>query len=538
MNVDAERERLMQIGALKSARQSLNPMGMLTVFSGLVISLKRHYSINSALVSSSETKRLLEYPITPFLEYQGGFQDISPMVTKRLVIPRHFYRIRDDYLELSEDFRLFHNLHSDRGDEFTLIRGDGNEETVAQLDQPDKSARVRLNELKEYLLAKEMHLCIQTHIHEFSALSLTDLGLREGVRQGSDDLSRWKIDFLEFDEGEDLNGLRAFTRLRVLRFVEPGKPKSEGLTKGFEDFVIGLTDDGEEIEHTSDPDSLANYFGANRGAPHFLTPVSFRKGVLEKYRQQPSKYKISENTLQCGGLWSLPIDDDHDDKVVVWLGDLGEKLPHSEQRYWRSFNFASDTGVSGTYYQRQLMAEMVESDRAEHRFSETYSELLRCGRDDLGWAPLLQLHESDQYLLQDVRVPAHDEQRDFDGLVLALAKILVDSINVKEFKRFLSDEQREELGKSIEVLEAATLNQGVDEANDHIAFLRNVQEMRSSGSAHRKGKNYRKIARKFGIEGRADLPAVFSGILEQAVNFLEFLVELTKNEDFRRNSQQ
>ena len=39
------------------------------------------------------------------------------------------------------------------------------------------------------------------------------------------------------------------------------------------EFIIGVADDGSAITHRSDPDALANYFGANESAPHYLTPV-------------------------------------------------------------------------------------------------------------------------------------------------------------------------------------------------------------------------------------------------------------------------
>jgi hypothetical protein len=59
------------------------------------------------------------------------------------------------------------------------------------------------------------------------------------------------------------------------------------MPKKYLDFVIGVDDEGAEISFTSDPSKLANHFGANPGAPNYLTPVSFRKNVLENYFAQP-----------------------------------------------------------------------------------------------------------------------------------------------------------------------------------------------------------------------------------------------------------
>jgi hypothetical protein len=51
----------------------------------------------------------------------------------------------------------------------------------------------------------------------------------------------------------------------------------------YETFIVGTDDEGESVIHTCDPDTLANYFGKNPAAPHYLTPVSFERRVFDKY---------------------------------------------------------------------------------------------------------------------------------------------------------------------------------------------------------------------------------------------------------------
>jgi hypothetical protein len=60
---------------------------------------------------------------------------------------------------------------------------------------------------------------------------------------------------------------------------------------------------GKPVRHTCDPDKLANYFGKNPEAPHYLTPVFFRAEVLEKYYADPGKYSVEDGSLRCGRLW-------------------------------------------------------------------------------------------------------------------------------------------------------------------------------------------------------------------------------------------
>ena len=72
--------------------------------------------------------------------------------------------------------------------------------------------------------------------------------------------------------------------------------------------------------------------------PIIWTPVHFRRQVLDKYYQQPGKYAVDDSLLRCGRLWVMAIDNQHDDKVCAWLGDLGRDLPYQERLHWRAHN--------------------------------------------------------------------------------------------------------------------------------------------------------------------------------------------------------
>ena len=126
-----------------------------------------------------------------------------------------------------------------------------------------------------------------------------------------------------------------------------------------------------------------------------------------------------------------------------------------------------------------------------------------------------------------IRIPSNDEQRDFDELILALTKVLVDSLNEKQLNAFISEAERESTKGSISRLEKALIALGVQGFEDHIKFLRNLQNLRSAGAAHRKGSNYKKIAEEFGVTDKS-LREVFGGILHNAIAYLNFLDLLVK----------
>ena len=283
----------------------------------------------------------------------------------------------------------------------------------------------------------------------------------------------------------------------------------------------------DELKTPADPKNIR---GVDEEAPSYLTPVYFHKKVLEKYYQEPSKYTIEDSLLRCGSLWCLYIDNHHDDIVCAWLGDLGRDLPYSEQTHWHQYNVAPTGGVNKTYFARQLGAQFTNSDRPEHIFKQRYDDLQKASQTHLGRQWLLPLHTADAHHLKSLRIPATDEQRDFDAMVLSLTKILIDSLNEKPLRKLIPCEKQEACKdkRGIALLEAALYLNDLEGTDVHINFLRKLQNLRSSGSAHRKGRTYLKIAEYFDIENRS-LRHVFADILNSASDTLEYFIVLVNS---------
>ena len=201
-------------------------------------------------------------------------------------------------------------------------------------------------------------------------------------------------------------------------------------------------------------------------------------------------------------------------------------LSFSEQSHWRAYNFATETGYSEVTVRRWFLNQWTESDRPEHSFLESYKELCTTCQENMGWTILLPLANSDEYLLGNLRVPSTDEQKDFDSLVLALATILVDSININAIRSLLpKDGHSAQHGNQlagIQLLDEVLTACGAEDHGEHIRFLRELQALRSSGAAHRKGRKYSKVARQFGIENQ-NLRTVSAEILRAAVSLVDYL---------------
>lgn len=146
----------------------------------------------------------------------------------------------------------------------------------------------------------------------------------------------------------------------------------EDAEEPFPDFIIGEDDFGGALRFSCDPNRLANYFGGNPDAPHYLTPVFFRRDVLQRYYEHPEKYSVEDGYLRCGGLWGIQIDNDSSDYVVVFLGDLGRDLPATERDYWRAFNVPPIGSMSETAFRRSFLSQFGDATAPDTRFKRAY----------------------------------------------------------------------------------------------------------------------------------------------------------------------
>jgi len=544
MGIEAEANRLSQQKFLKDIGRTFNPTEMITVYLSDCTKL-HHYGIYCALIPNGQLESALDSTSWELSHGEGlpgssvYLGDEKNAVYHRfgsddgvepLIIDRYFNGLREDYREICEEFRFFHRLFHDRKQDCYLKFDDaGNEHIIAIFES--NSIQIRLKELREFLAIKEMHLSIQFDCRVHSEYTLKEIGEIGGDGDHRENLLVWSLHFGEFGASE----VKSFSRLLGKRLVPPLPKEKSGFwgfaeekEKRYADFIIGLDESGEEISHNSDPDALGIFFGANPNAPNYLTPVYFRKQVLDKYYQQPGKYSVEDSRLFCGALWGMQLDNHHDDKVCAWLGDLGRDLPYEEQLHWRSHNIPSTGGVSETYYKRQLLGEFADSERPEHLFNQKYEELQRECDNCLSWRIILPLSREDQHFQKGIRIPATDEQKDFDELILALTKIIIDSLNEKELCKLLSKEDNSAIKGSIARLEGVFRKSGLNDFENHISFLRKLQNLRSSSSAHRKGSNYQKVAKEFGIE-ESSLRNVLGTILQKALDFLEFLIHVVQS---------
>lgn len=449
---------------------------------------------------------------------RGGFTGgVEP-----LVHCRSFHHAAESFREISEEFRLFHNLYQGKKrEEYLKTDEAGNPEIVARVF-PDR-VEIRTKEIREFLAIKEMHLAIQVDISRYATSTLADLKLGEDseVLHEPGACFHWGVRVCDWRENDKIHAY--FMGKKLL----PPFPKEKSARwpfrqadEKFPTFIIGRDSEGNEVEFTCEEGKLANYFGANPGAPHYLTPVHFRPDVLARYYSHSDRFSVEDGYLRAGALWGLRMDNDHPDRVVVYLGDLGSDLPSSEREYWRTFNIAPEgPAMSKTAFDRGMHGQFVSPQRPDLAFKSLFPHFCERWNRKFGWPLYLPLSSDDQHHFTTVRIPLQNDQGEFDAQVQSLTKLIIDSMNEASLiQGLVVPPETKGIGKFQLFLE----HHRVSDAPEIVSFLRNLQSLRSFGVAHRKGSGYEKIAKIFELETR-DLKDVAAGLFKSAHEMLRKL---------------
>lgn len=440
-----------------------------------------------------------------------------------LVLYRSFHGAFPQYVEVDEEFRLYHNLAEDKTRGLLLsFDASGREIEVARVTPNE--VRARLKHLRQFQAGIGLHLAIFIDSVRYSQIPLADVPADELERVEVDSLVRWRRNVAKCDSRDDFE---TFSRLLGKVIIAPPARDKAGVWPFAADddqkevaFIIGVDEEGNDVEHTSDPDRLDNYFGANPGAAHYLTPVYFRREVLAKYFAEPERYNVSDGRLTCLNLWSCQIDNDLESHMVVFLGDLGRDLPYEERLHWRQFNVAPEGGVSETNFRRSFLAQFTDAQAPDLTFRREYDNIIREWEKVHGWSLFLTPSPGDAHLLDTIRIPVTNSQAELDEQIGNLTKLLVDSLNEKELAAHAGalEEGTKGIGKLASFLETTQFT----ERQSVVQFLRDLQTLRSTGSAHRKGSGYEKITAKLGVDVTRK-PDVVRRILEEAAAALRAL---------------
>lgn len=408
-------------------------------------------------------------------------EDIEP-----LVLVREYYGAAATEFEIDQQFRLFHNLRYDAASNAFVKMHDDGSQTLAVRFQSDR-IEIRTSLLKQYMAARAMDMLLFIDSRVFSDLPPDS----DEPQEFRSDCLGAELSFFESrwsSSGKHGSMLQGTKILRHGPVTLCGMWPYEDDDENYPEFIIGEDEHGKPVKFSCNPDLLANYFGKNPDAPHYLTAVHFRREVLQKYYDSPELYTVSDGRLSCASLWGVQIDNDHNDRVVVFLGDIGRDLPSGDRDHWRAYMIAPDAQMSETNIRRSFLAQATSPKTVDLAFRRAYRDAADAWASKYGWPLFREPKESDVYLLQQLRLPLNDGQNEFEDAIQILAKLLSDALNEGDIVRTVGSKVANE--KGISKLERLLVAEGYPQAERDIAFLRKVQELRSRAAAHLKGSDY------------------------------------------------
>jgi len=483
--------------------------------------------VDSAIADMSEVDKALTYYNK---DYDEGF--------KPLVHYRGFGELKDSYLELSEEFRLYYNLYevykSPYEKYYLYFNYSGDEEIVAKIEK--SNVCVRLNFLKDYISVKEKSFFIYFRFSKFSGKTIKELGIRP-IDEDYNSQEYFYNHLIEDYNVED-NKTRSWIRGKVLiRNIDNYKPYAVIEDKGkYADFIIDFDNNGEEKLFTCDNSKLSNSFGANPGNPRDITRVFFKREVLKKYYDNNHKYEVEDGVIRCKGGWSLKLDCGRSDYVTVFLFELGRSLPYKEQLYWRSYNIPPDgKSLSPAGYKRFIKGEYVDCiDALDFRLKMKLKEFNNKWFKKFNWPLFKPLSERDSYHWKLLHLlTSKNNYKEFDEQILALTKIFIESLNEKELVKGveLTKENPRSIDKLEAFLEQKAINGYLKEDIFYVTrFLRNLQKLRSSTVVHRYSstrKDTQKVLSYFGLNKKEEeLDKVLKNIFEDLIRMLDIIENL------------
>ena len=433
--------------------------------------------------------------------------EVDDIEFRPFVIYRDFHGLVPSAFELVQNFVLYHEaFFVPEQSEYHCIDDDGEIHPIVRIRQENNNRLVLVDahHLRDYLAANRCYL-VRYHDHR---------------RRASEDISKHiKGQFASYRLSDKSSCFKLWLRTDipwnnyksasfllgkdvVLPYPEPDKSHTWFATgekeQKFATFIIGRDEQGKDVESTCNEDELSNYF-TDRGTPHFLTPVFFKREVLVKYYQEPSRYRVNDSGVACLDLWDLPIDITEEELVQVWLGDLG-RIPYKEQLHWRQFNVAPRGTITRHRWLRDFMAEFAEPTDVVYYFRVAFEEVQREAKARYGESLFQGLDAKDRHAYETLHLPLTQEWKEFDEQVQALAKVTVDSLNVDLLSRESGQKiDGSSIKGSIDLLGAYLSKMGVEEdARRQIMYaLHAVQTIRSTGAAHRKGSEFNKVLQRF-----------------------------------------
>lgn len=234
------------------------------------------------------------------------------------------------------------------------------------------------------------------------------------------------------------------------------------------------------IEHSCDPRTLNTCMNDKPDAPFDITPVFFKREVLDKYYNAPHKYRVSDGLIYfIDEKIFLRVDTDLPNAVALILVDLAS-LDYREQLHWKSNNIDPLASVSKAAYERWYGGIFSKPQAPDAVLIQKYITFYSFWNNTIGWPLFREKPDDKNSVLYSIHILSDEKnEKEFYDQILNLTKLFVDSLNVKKFPQLEGEDNKKGLSRF-----SAYLDQYHLSIPHAMVFMRNLQRLRSTKAAH------------------------------------------------------
>jgi len=419
-------------------------------------------------------------------------------------------------IEILQDFILYHDLRVDNNGNYV----NPVDEDIVINFYNILNVEIKTNYLRDFLAATDNILIryvknyrrISGKFSDLLHLDRTDTKFVKDIKSKTQNFTI-NINDLGNDQIESLlNG-----KDLVLPYSEPIHPDYLYLTEKdgpqYEEFITGIDDNGRQVWESSGPE-------------YKLKLVFFRKEVLKNYYNNDN-FEVQDGAIYKHNSWYIPYGINEKRLVHVWLKDL-MSIPYSEQSYWKGFNVLPDGGMGKTFFSRQLDAKFAKSTDPIVNLLSVFIDFKTKFKEKFDFDLIRDLSLDDKYIEKQIHTLTVNQQWEFDQQILYLSKLIVDHLNIKEIESHIiwRPSKKEEEG-SINYFENFLIEKAIyDKTASKLICkpLRNLQSLRSSGSAHAKSSDYQKNIKKLYNVDDFNYDLIFNTVVQDLTNTFESLL--------------
>ncbi len=433
-------------------------------------------------------------------------------------------------IEICEDFRHFHGLYPkgidvEPVDKYYKETELNTEELIAVVrdDGDCCEVKIRKQDLCRYLHYTQRALVVQFRFDEDTTYSLADLDkIEDNFPLTGNEFCKIQGAIKYGNDKLRFGTSASWSLLQGLAILLP-PPMGDGYSQEEAiKFCVGLDDRGNKEyldlddnwwclsleEKTKDvyfDSSILDHFYENNGSEYI---------IYDRFDDRSPSYRDILICSPDGYQFQIPLSFHNDDVVYCSVEQLG--MPKKLLYLFQSYNIPPPSVSERNTRFRDL----------EVSLKKAYYSL----RD---WRPdIINLSggEDESIFFKQIRIPRKVDQICFDRLALQLVKLLIEGIQTVNFVSFVSKNSQtgepykwEKIGKIDALAILFKELEFNEEWKKHIAFLKSLQEYRSSSAAHAKPENWKDSHKKLGVS-TDDLRGGLATIFEKSKSFLEFLM--------------